>query len=168
MSQTIKWLWKFQHKVDKVVGGHFFKFTAKLWQPQEANPTKDSKYNKLSIPEWDVWKERKNRTIKYVSKESCHCKEVSKAIPEADNCVIPGTHCCTGNIKAPPSMNTNNWGVPHKGGGVPGEAGASARGKRESKDDRRTFFVLDHTSMACRLQMIYKSVGENPWGPDFQ
>eukprot|EP00957_Ditylum_brightwellii_P163793 12470185-Ditylum_brightwellii.AAC.1 len=39
-SQTIKWLHNFQHRGGKVVGGPFFQFTAKLWQPLEANPTK--------------------------------------------------------------------------------------------------------------------------------
>eukprot|EP00957_Ditylum_brightwellii_P211731 15366520-Ditylum_brightwellii.AAC.1 len=127
------------------MSGPFFQFTTKHWQPPEANPIKDIKYNDLFAPEWDVWKEKvtlvkestfpyidmkiswlnlclyfsayckKNPMIKCINKESCHYKAVFKANPEDH-----------------PKANDNSWVAPYKGTQMPGEAGASAGGERET------------------------------------
>eukprot|EP00957_Ditylum_brightwellii_P063780 4839506-Ditylum_brightwellii.AAC.1 len=93
-----KWLKEFQCKVDGLVGGDFFKFTAEIWAPDKEveeetalnDQVKQKWLEKVKII-WDhafpflemqmEWKdkmltfsiyEKPNHTIKYVGNMSCH------------------------------------------------------------------------------------------------
>eukprot|EP00957_Ditylum_brightwellii_P063701 4834716-Ditylum_brightwellii.AAC.1 len=110
VQEAIKWVCDFQLQVNKVVGGTFFQFTVEVWNPLETKqlPTIEED---IPADEWNFWAEhvtiikgntfpylgmqlswknenlyflvysKKNQTIKYVNKESCHRHLVFKAVP---------------------------------------------------------------------------------------
>eukprot|EP00957_Ditylum_brightwellii_P155323 11823877-Ditylum_brightwellii.AAC.1 len=110
LTQTdlAKWLKEFQHKVDNLIEGNFFNFTAEIWAQDEEVEEEETAINdqiekKLlekvkviqdhTFPFLDMqmeWKDKMltfsvyakpNHTIKYVGNMSCHQPTVFKAIP---------------------------------------------------------------------------------------
>eukprot|EP00957_Ditylum_brightwellii_P067789 5145391-Ditylum_brightwellii.AAC.1 len=146
LGQTIKWLQRFQHKADDVVGGPFFQFTAKLWQLPTATWNIDEVYDNLTTPEWDIW----TKMMTVVDKEAfpylnlqmpwsnlsliqgnpqrgihtpciTHLTD-SWQCHQTNHSDIPSTHCCTHLSKTHPQTHTNDWRVLDKGCIMPREA----------------------------------------------
>eukprot|EP00957_Ditylum_brightwellii_P039972 3026012-Ditylum_brightwellii.AAC.1 len=103
-NESAIWLKHFQKKVDTLIGGTFFQFTAEIWTPdndvEEINNglVKQTWLDQVKIindhlfPFLNIqmdWKDntltfsiyaKLNHTIKYVGNTSCHCPSVFKAI----------------------------------------------------------------------------------------
>eukprot|EP00957_Ditylum_brightwellii_P009510 717995-Ditylum_brightwellii.AAC.1 len=62
VQQTVTWLRDFQLLADKVVGGTYFQFTAKVWKALEASKeptsTDELESDRMPLDEWERWREK--------------------------------------------------------------------------------------------------------------